>query len=177
MAYPLLGENFYHDLQYTIDNGNKAIVFKHSQSNSALSQSSPTVAGMTVNSTGNYVYNVPFQLENHALIVVARLNGKECPMVFDTGADICLFTTDELADLGITVKATGRTMAVRGSSGTTAAALCYIDKAELGPISQPMPCLVTDKAIVPKPLLGQTFFKDWQYTIDHKNNIIQFIHR
>lgn len=177
LSYPLLGENFYHDLKYTIDNENKTIAFKCNSEQTMPLPLTTAVSSMTVSSNGNYVYNVPFIIENRALVVVAHLNGRECQMIFDTGADVCVFTYDQLDKLQIKPKRTGQVMNLKGTSGLTQAQVYIIDKAELGPISRAMPCLVTDQAMVPRPLLGQTFFKDWQYTIDHVHNVIQFTER
>lgn len=175
LAYPLLGENFFHELKYTIDNEAKAVLFKYNPTGTSVCEKPHSP--MTVSSTSNYVYSVPFTVENRALIVVAKLDGRDCPMIFDTGADVCMFTNEELDKFGIKPQIVGRNYNVRGSSGTAPAQLCVIHKAQLGPITGQMPCLVTDQAIVPRPLMGQSFFKDWQYTIDHTNHVIQFVRR
>ena len=175
LTYPLLGENFFHELKYTIDNEAKAVLFKYNPAGPSVSEKPHSP--MTVSAGSNYVYNVPFTIENRALIVVAKLDGHDCPMIFDTGADVCMFTNEELDKFGIKPQFVGRTYNVRGSSGTAPAQLCLIQKAQLGPINGQMPCLVTDQAVVPRPLMGQSFFKDWQYTIDHTNHVIQFVRR
>jgi clan AA aspartic protease (TIGR02281 family) len=177
LPYPLLGENFIHDLKYTIDNDAKAVMFKYDPNTSASTANARPASAMTVSTTGNYVYNVPFTIENRALIVVAKLDGRDVPMIFDTGADVCMFTNEELDKYGLKPQFMGRNFNVRGANGTAPAQLCVIQKAQLGPISGQMPCLVTDQAVVPKPLMGQSFFKDWQYTIDHTNKIIQFVRK
>lgn len=177
LIYPLLGEDFFHDLKYTIDNRAKAILFKYSKDSRTSSASTNTTSAMTVSSSANYVYSVPFTVENRALVVVAKLDGRSCPMIFDTGADVCMFTNEELSKVGVKPRFVGRTLNVRGASGTAPAQLGVISKAELGPISGEMACLVTDQAVVPRPLMGQSFFKDWQYTIDHTNRVIQFVRK
>jgi predicted aspartyl protease len=178
LPYPLLGENFYHDLEYTVDNQNKAILFKSRQDNQGkVAQDSQTArpASMTVSSSGNYVYNVPFKVDQQSLVVVAKIDGKECPMIFDTGADVCLFTGPQVQKLGLKLRWLGKTINLTGTGGVTKAPLCEIENAQVGPISGPMLCLVSNQTLMSKPLLGQTFFKNWHYTIDHASGVIKFV--
>jgi predicted aspartyl protease len=175
LPYPLLGDNFYHDLQYTIDNDTSAIKFKYSHEQQAIAVSPRPVSAMTVSSSGNYVYNVPFTVENKSLIVVPKVDGHECPMIFDTGAEICVFSLAQLAEFGIRPHPTGKRVPLAGTSGQTMAAVCLIEDAKLGPISGPMICVVSQQSAVSKPLMGQSFFKDWQYTVDRANSVIQFV--
>ncbi len=178
LPYPLLGENYYSDLQYTIDNQNKAILFKSRpdpKSTFAQDNQVNSTASMTVSPSGNYVYNVPFKVDNQSLVVVAKLDGKECPMIFDTGADVCLFTVPQVEKLGLKLRSLGQTMRVTGTGGVTRAPLCEIENAQIGPISGPMLCLISNQTLMSKPLLGQTFFKNWHFTIDHTDGVIQFV--
>jgi predicted aspartyl protease len=177
LPYPLLGENYYHDLEYTIDNPNKIILFKSrsQQNTNSLEEQIDHRARMTINSSGKYVYNVPFEVDNQSLVVVAKIDGKDCKMIFDTGADVCLFTEFQIQQLGIKVRSTGKTSNLTGTGGITKAPVCIIENAQVGPISSPMVCLITNQTLMPKPLLGQTFFKNWHFTIDHVNKVIQFV--
>lgn len=36
---------------------------------------------------------------------------------------------------------------------------------------------VPETAHMPHPLLGQSFFNDWQYTIDYQASVIRFVRR
>lgn len=178
LPYPLLGENYYSDLEYTIDNQNKAILFKSRQDQKSLTgrdNQAGCPAKMTVSASGNYVYNVPFKVDNQSLVVVAKLDGKDCSMIFDTGADVCLFTEPQIEKLGIKLRWLGKSIKVTGTGGVTRAPLCEIENAQIGPISGPMLCLVSNQTLMSKPLLGQTFFKNWHFTIDHAKSVIQFV--
>jgi predicted aspartyl protease len=173
LPYPLLGDNFFHDLQYTIDKDACTISFKYTREKSPAA--GQPISAMTVSASGNYIYNVPFRVENKSLVVVAKIDGHDCPMIFDTGAEICVFSMGQLASAGIQAHATGKRVPLSGTSGQTLASLCVLENAKLGPISGPMICVVSEHSPVPRPLLGQSFFKDWQYTVDQANSVIQFV--
>ncbi len=132
---------------------------------------------IVVDSSSHYVYNIPFSETNRAIIVKAKVAGKDCRMILDTGTDICLFTTYQLKTLGILPRYTGRMLGCKGAAGYTKAPLCLFEKAEFGPISGPMTCLVTDDAYLPLPLLGQNFLKGWQLTVDHASHLIKLIRK
>jgi predicted aspartyl protease len=169
----LLGENFYHDLEYTIDASSSAISFKTRQSTSVLAVASAR-AGVTVGADGKYVYNVPFTMEGKSLVVTAKVDGQPTQMIFDTGADISMFTARQVQELGVHVQPTGRTVPMGGISGRTMAPIVIVKDVQLGPIDKPLLCAVTDNAAMPRPLLGQEFFKDYPFTIDHANGVIKF---
>ncbi len=169
----LLGENFYHDFEYTIDTNSSTISFK-SKNATASYQTVPVTMGLTVGADGKYVYTVPFTMEGKSLIVTAKIDGKPCQMIFDTGADLSMFTVTQVRKLGIHMESQGRTIPMGGISGRTMAPIMLVRKVQLGPIDGPMICAVTEQAAMRRPLLGQNFFKDYPYTIDHANNVIKF---
>jgi clan AA aspartic protease (TIGR02281 family) len=170
---PLLGENFYHDYAYTIDTASNSLIFKqHGAQTAATSYSSS--AGLTVGSNGKYVYNVPFTLEGKSLVVNANIEGKMVPMIFDTGADFSTFTTTQAAQLGLNFIPTGRVVIMAGVGGKSTAKIFHLKSVRLGPIDSDMMCVVTEVGAMPHPLLGQNFFHDYQYTIDHSSHVIRF---
>jgi predicted aspartyl protease len=169
-AVPLLGENFYHDLRYTIDNASSTIVFKTQEA----ATSSPSVAGVTVGTNGKYVYNVPFTMEGASIIVMVKIEGHLCPCIFDTGADLCCFTPKQISDLGLHPLDTGHKMITRGAGGLSEASICQLKDVQLGPITADAFAAISSQALNPHPLLGQNFFKGYPYTIDHANKIIKF---
>ncbi len=195
LNYPLLGVNFTEGLEYTIDNQAGVIQFKSTALNQTTAVSAPTQNTqtnpssigtpansfsdkmfITVDSSSNYVYNIPFTETNKAIIVKGKIGGKECRMILDTGTDICLFTSAQLKTLGIVPKYTGNTIGCKGAAGYMKAPLCVFENAEFGPIHGPMVCLVSEDAL-PMPLLGQNFLKGWQLTVDHSSHLIKMIRK
>jgi predicted aspartyl protease len=173
IGMPLLGETFYRDLEYSIDAASSAISFKTKNSTSILRATSAK-AGVTVGADGKYVYNVPFIMEGKSIIVTAKVDGQPLQMIFDTGADISMFTNKQVQDMGIHVQPTGRNIHVGGISGRTEAPICVVKAVQLGPIDKALVCVVTDNAAMPRPLLGQEYFKEYPYSIDHANGVIKF---
>jgi clan AA aspartic protease (TIGR02281 family) len=175
LNYPLLGVNFFEGMEYTIDNQANVIQFKTASSdNFKLPNNKMTI---TVDSSSRYVYNVPFTEINGAIVVNVKVAGKDFQMMIDTGTDVCLFTATQLKKLGTMPRFTGRTLNCKGATGYMKAPVCIFDNVELGPIKGPLTCLVTDQSNLPFPLLGQSFLKGWQFTIDHSNHLIKLIRK
>jgi predicted aspartyl protease len=170
---PLLGENFYHDFEYSIDANSATISFR-SKDASPKEQANIVKGGVTVGADGRYVYNVPFTMEGKSIIVTAKIDGRPCQMIFDTGADLSMFTRVQVSSLGVRMESTGRAVPMAGVSGRTVTPLMLVKDVQLGPISGSMICAVTDQAAMRRPLLGQNFFRDYPYTIDHANGVIKF---
>jgi predicted aspartyl protease len=173
IGMPLLGETFYRDLEYSIDGAASAISFKSKNSTSVL-QSASAKAGVSVGADGKYVYNVPFTMEGKSIIVTAKIDGQPVQMIFDTGADISMFTLKQVQDLHVNVQNTGRSIGVGGISGRTEVPIVVVKNVQLGPIDKPLVAAVTNNAAMPRPLMGQEYFKDYPYTIDHANGVIKF---
>jgi predicted aspartyl protease len=129
---------------------------------------------MTVSAGGKYVYNVPFRMEGKSLIVNVKVDGRPCEMIFDTGADLSMFTQRQIRELNLHPENTGQSVHMGGISGRMVAPLLRFADVQLGPISQPMLCTVSDLAALPRPLLGQNFYKDYPFTIDHSSGVIRF---
>jgi predicted aspartyl protease len=173
IGMPLLGETFYHDFEYSIDGAASAISFKTKNSTSVL-QSASAKAGVSVGADGKYVYNVPFTMEGRSIVVTAKIDGQPVQMIFDTGADISMFTLKQVQDLHINLQKTGRTIPMGGISGRMEAPIVIVNNVQLGPIDKPLVCAVTTNAAMPRPLLGQEYFKEYPYSIDHANGVIKF---
>jgi predicted aspartyl protease len=170
---PLLGQNFFRDFQYTIDKNAQTISFKRIDRDKSTSVATPTKTIVTVNSSGNYEYAVPFNMDGQAVIVVAKVNDRDCPVQFDTGASICMFSTSQIDAVG-GGKSTGKHVPITGAGGTIMCPLFELGSIQLGPITKPIIVGVSDQSRMKYPLLGQNFFKDWQYTIDYTNHVIKF---
>ena len=162
---PLLGQTFFNAFTYEIDNNAHSIRFRKKGSGGH---------------GGNFgsADTVPFTRDPHSpthLIVTAEVNGKPMQMFFDTGAQSCAFTYDQIKQLGITVPDDAQQQLSQGIGGTTTSLSFPIRSIRLGPITKnEIEIHVLSQASMPHPLLGQTFFGDYKYTIDENNNRIIF---
>ncbi len=174
LNYPLLGTNFFEGMEYTIDNEANVIKFKTVSTENKMRSNKMSI---TVDALSHYVYNVPFSEVNRAIVVTAKIEGRDCQMMIDTGTDLSLFTQSQLRGLGIMPKNTGQFVNCKGAAGYIRAPLCVYSKAEFGPIRGPLVCILSDQNNLPFPLLGQNFLKEWQLTVDHSNHLIKLIRR
>jgi clan AA aspartic protease (TIGR02281 family) len=174
MEQPLLGQEFFKDFEYDIDSANHVISFKQ-RSTGALAPVKKAAPALTVDATGRYVFTVPFEKAGDSLIVKVLINGKEVPMVFDTGASLCLFSRDEGKANGIFIDARRGAFPVSGVGGKAMASTGIISSIKLGPIERHnFAVAVSDVAAISKPLLGQDFVGNWRYTIDNQQQVIRF---
>jgi len=184
LNYPLLGVSFFQGFEYTINTDASIIQFKRvskdksTAATAAFMQELPahltSKTSITVDSSCHYIYTVPFAELNGAIIVMVNIGGRDCPMILDTGTSVCLFSNEHLRELGIAPHFTGKMLNAKGAVGFVKAPLCVFDEAQFGPIKDRLICLVSDQALLPRPLLGQNFFGKWQLTIDHTNCVIKF---
>jgi predicted aspartyl protease len=169
---PLLGQSFFRDFEYTIDyNGSDKehgnICFTKKGSNLA-SAASMQASG----------YSVPFQREGNEMVVTATINGKPYPMFFDTGASGCTFSEKQLQELNIQIPDDAVVEQHIGIGGATTGHRFAIQSLRLGPIDKrDMQISATHASNMRHPLLGQTFYGDWQYTIDNAKSVINFVRR
>lgn len=164
---PLLGQDFFKDFQYTIDNGAQTIHFVKKGSSYAAQSGA-----------GSERYAVPFTREGNEMVVNVDVDGRSIPMYFDTGASNVVFTNEHLKQLNIRVPEDAVETSTGGIGGQTKAKQFPVRRMRCGPIDKsPMEVTVVEAAAMRHPLLGQTFFHDWQYTIDNQNSIIRFVRR
>ncbi len=174
MEQPLLGQEFYRDFEYSIDSVARAITFKH-RSLETPNLVRTIAPALTVDSAGHYVFTVPFKKEGDSLIVTPLINGIATPMVFDTGASLCLFSQEEARKAGIVIDGRRPPFSISGIAGKAVAAVGVAANFKLGPIERNNFAVgVSNSATVHKPLLGQDFVGNWQYTIDNQQQVIRF---
>jgi clan AA aspartic protease (TIGR02281 family) len=160
---PLLGQTFFSDYTYVIDNGANSIAF--------------TKKGATRHA-GADAYAVPFTREGKEMIVTVQINGRSCPMIFDTGAEGVTFSAGQVKNLGISIPDDATPEVHQGIAGTTNAVSFEVSTMKLGPVEKRnIKIGVVESSNMPKPLLGQSFFGDWQYTIDNQAKLIHFLRR
>lgn len=161
---PLLGQNFFKDLNYTIENTANCIRFiKKSAS--------------TAHKPGKEWNVVPFVRYGDQMIVNAEVNGKPCQMVFDTGAARTCFTYKQLKQLQIEVPPDAELETRVGASGRMTAFAFSIDRVKLGPMEKKSLKISAVSADLPYPLLGQNFYNDYEYSVDSAARCIRFNRR
>jgi clan AA aspartic protease (TIGR02281 family) len=180
-AVALLGRDFLKGMEYTVNDKDSSITFKRSDTGSGGKPAAVAAAPVspegntTVTASGTYIYNVPFTTVHGGVIVIeAKINGNPCKMIFDTGASVCFFTPDQAVRFGVDVPANAQVVPIYGVSGNTTAQVCPIHSLKLGPLEGKEVICAIGKSVSPLPLLGQSFFKQYEYTIDHANKVIHF---
>lgn len=160
--FALLGQTFFKDLEYRVDNASGRINF-----------SKP---GATSEYIPDDTINIPFKRSGNNLVVTAKVNGAPVPLFFDTGAQGTLFNSRALGATG------GRGFQLigygtaSGVGGSHQVQVYQVDSIELGPIRQSSMRVTVDNALpVPFGLLGQDFFGHRQFIIDEKSNMIRFM--
>lgn len=163
---PLLGQNFFKDLNYTIENTANCIRFTKKS------------AGTAHKSGYGKEWNVvPFVRYGDQMIVNAEVNGKSCQMVFDTGAARTCFTYKQLKQLQIEVPPDAEMETRVGASGRMTAFTFSIDRVKLGPMDKKNLKISAVFADLPYPLLGQNFYNDYEYSVDSAARCIRFNRR
>lgn len=168
-APPLLGQSFFRDFEYTIDpEPAKTILF--TRKSTGGSSTRRTIAGSN--------YSVPFTREGNELIVKVQVNGREIPMYFDTGAHGVTMAPMHVKRLGLKIPEDAKDSMAVGIGGATRSKKFNVRSMKMGPVfKRDMPVTVVEQSTMKHPLLGQTFFKDWQFTIDNEKNVIRFVRR
>lgn len=167
---PLLGQTFYKDFIYEIDDANHKINFKK------LASRPDETKKTNLNKYRKVADNeVPFYYEGNAIIVAVKLNGRECEMIFDTGANSIAFADHHLASCGINRPIESMDALGVGVGGERKAYAFYLDSVQMGPITKKdVECIVMMHSPFPRPLLGQTFLAGLKYTIDPGRKVIIF---
>lgn len=128
-----------------------------------LSASTPSVA------------RVFYKSDHDEIMVDVRINGRTIPMVFDTGAPGICIDKEMAQSLGLAVPRGKADGATGGSSNMTTIDFWNINATvQVGPISKENTRVKIYEKIHSRPLLGQGFFKDFDYTIDHSAKCIEF---
>lgn len=141
-------------------------------STSSVSHSAGSSTGRAYSSPSSSV--VPFRRGTGGhLFVRLYLNGRPVEVMFDTGAEACMISKKQLASLGVSYQPTGNMTAVSGVGSATLPAEVISFETGLGDIVKSCPFLVVSDYSI-EPLLGQSFFKDYQYQIDGAAGVIRF---
>jgi clan AA aspartic protease (TIGR02281 family) len=166
--HPLLGQTFFQDFTYTIDNGAHSIHFVKKRK----------AGGSTYADPRRDPNNVPFTRQGNEIVVTVSVNGRPTKMYFDTGATSCSLSKEQVKQLGLTIPEDAETIEVVGIAGSTRAKVFNVRSMKMGTIEKfDFPVHVCDSEIAGMGLLGQTFYNDHQYTIDYERGLIHFLRR
>lgn len=169
-SQPLFGQNFFKEFDYTIDQGGGSIHFRQKGLGSA---------GKDRNA-----YSVPFEFRKagNRIIVTVEINGRPGKTMFDTGNSanaICFHSEKQARKYGITVPDDARIAYHTGVSGGGQVKVFTIGHMRMGPIDESnVECSVNQDGDDDElPLLGEPFWKNYQYTIDMNTKQIHFVRR
>ncbi len=172
----LLGQNFFQDFSYTIDQGAKCIRFVR------RSQQQPTVVAVSSYGAKDPLA-VPFVWEpaGNRIVVLAEINGRSVEMLFDTGnssSAVSFCCLDDLKKANLKLPKDARETRAMGISGSGAAYAFPVAKVKLGPIERLNVDIDVNKdGASERPLMGQQFWAGWEYTIDMDKKLIHFKRR
>lgn len=168
---PLLGQEFFRDFNYTIDHKAKCVEFVRKDS---------------VQPSGSRGYSIPFTFRKSGsrIVVQVEINGRKGPAMLDTGntADgISFDSVKQMEKYGVKLPANARIGRSIGVSGSGSEYKFTLDRVRLGPIEKSNLKASAGLEISPDdeelPLLGQDMLKGWQYSIDMKKKVINFLRR
>lgn len=169
-GYPLLGQSFFQDFTYTIDNGANSIHF--------VRRGSRQAGGSAYANSARDPYSVPFTRVGREIIVNAELNGRPLPVYFDTGASDVALTYKQANSVGVSIPEQYTPTVSTGIAGETRGKRFPVRSLKVGPIEKrDFDITVIENADMDYPLLGQSFYGDWQYTIDYQASVIRFVRR
>lgn len=168
---PLLGQMFFEDLEYEIDNKGHVIYFRNPQ---------VIAAGAKPDQ-----YSIPFRKKGkHLVVALEGSNGKKTDILVDTGAFSVTFSKKNVQDLDIDIPADAEIAHFTGVGGASQGHKFVVDELRLGPIIMRHIPVIVDTGgkgaigleSAKEGLLGQEFFSSWRFAIDNKNQRLRFFH-
>ncbi|MDZ4834150.1 MAG: retroviral-like aspartic protease family protein [Candidatus Melainabacteria bacterium] len=174
----LLGQSFYGDLPYSIDDSRGQIIFSKPAPELRVAGQGARVGagGQKQVKVIKYADNeIPFRKVGNNLVVLVKVNGRECEMYFDTGASTVAFADRHLAACGLN-RPTGAFAGGAGGVGGNREAFHFIiDSLKMANVERrDVHAAVLINANFDRPLLGQTFLTGLRYTIDPVRSVIRF---
>jgi predicted aspartyl protease len=156
----LIGQTFFQELQYNLS-GTADYIHIFSKGSKTAGRSIPMDT-----------IDIPFTKLGNNLLVTAKINGLELPMLFDTGATNTLVGARTAAMLGL--RPTGEYMVgSMGGVGANSPVIEFnVDSIALGDVVKRNVLIWVGGSGA--CLLGQNFFKDRRYVIDNEKKLIRF---
>jgi clan AA aspartic protease (TIGR02281 family) len=156
----LLGQTFYREYIYSIDNAAKSIRFK------------PKQAGGVASGSGEGG-GIPFTREGNHIIVNVSFNGKTIPCYLDTGASSTVLSIGHCRQIGLAIPDDAETTMSQGVAGISMNKTFPVSRVTCGPISKNDMLVSVTANPLPHPLLGQNFFGNLRYEVDDDNHVIR----
>lgn len=168
---PLLGQMFFEDLEYEIDNKGHCIYFRQPQSAAVLDKSDQ--------------YAIPFHKKGkHLVVSLEGPKGRKTDILVDTGAYNVMFSKKNMSDLNLDLPGDAEQVGFQGVGGSSTGHKFVVDELRLGPIIMrniPVVVATEQKGAIGQEgakegLLGQEFFSSWRFAVDNKNQRLRFFH-
>ena len=158
----MLGQDFLKDFDLSVDNAAMQVTFRKK------------TAGRVLSAQHRRIMDIPFTLgPGGHMIVDALVNGKQCQMYFDTGADAICFSQDDFKRLGIPLPGGPPAHASYGVAGATATWDVLLDSLSVGRLQKDhVKVSLLESSNMSKPLLGQAFFGNLDIAIDRGTSLI-----
>ncbi len=163
--FPIVGQSFFGDLSYQVDGRMNLITFKKVVVPKDKAKKTAKLGPG----------EVPFVRDGAHMIVKAKVNDRECDMIFDTGASQVVFADRHLAQCGLN-RPVDATNSIRRGAGNLRDSYSFkVNRIALGPIErQEVNVAVLVNTKFSRPLLGQAFLEGQVYTVDPVRNVIRF---
>lgn len=169
--YPLLGQSFLSYFNYQINYRTNTVKLTRIKP-SAASATSPKRAVASYSRDANVV---PFTRDGGNLSVVVKVNGRECDMIFDTGAATINFSDKSISGLGLNVPINSYRQHSMGVGGSREGYGFVLDEVQFGPIVRhKVRASMATYSGINKPLLGYSFLEGTVFTVDNEKRVIRF---
>lgn len=167
---PLLGQIFFKEFDYTIDQGAGNIHFR---------QKALGPQGSIRNA-----YSMPFEFRKagNRIVVTAEINGRPGQFIFDTGnsaSAISFHSIKQAEKYGARVPDDAEVGSHGGVSGSGRVRIFIVGRVKMGPIDRAnVEVSANEQGNDDElPLLGEPYWQDYQYTIDMNQKKIHFVRR
>ncbi len=166
---PLLGQSFLSAFNYQINYRNSTV---------RVTRMKPGAVQKPRRGVASYSRDqnvVPFTREGHLMLVTVKVNGRECEMIFDTGAANINFSDKSLAALGVNVPINSRRQLSMGVGGNREGYGFSLDEVQLGGVvKNHVRASMASYSTISKPLLGYSFLEGTDFVVDNEANVLRF---
>ena len=168
-AVPLLGQSFLSAFNYEIDYRARTVKVTR------VKPGAVQKPGRGVASRHRDENVVPFRSDGNLIEVTAKINGRECDMILDTGAESVAFSDKAMAAIGLNVPVNSRRLVASGVGGHREGYSFSLDEVQLGPIvKKHVRAGSANYMTISKPLLGHSFFEGTAFTVDNEAHVLRF---
>ncbi len=167
---PLLGQSFLAAFNYEINYRNNTIKLTRIRPGAVQNR---TKRGVASYSREQNV--VPFTFGGNTMYVTVKVNGRECEMIFDTGAANVVFSDKSMGALGLNVPIHSSRQTSAGVGGKREGYGFSLDEVQLGSVvKNRVRASMAGYSAIPKPLLGYSFLEGTDFVVDNEAKVIRF---